>query len=144
MNTRTRGARTEMSNAEHSTQDLSIPALFALNPQEHSTALQPWKAQAHSAHCSLSKLTLLPLAMPPLGILTSRILKSPDVHLGGFKPEDQIQVSNLLITAGSHRSLHPFPVSNLDVSGIPSPPGHYQTAQRGGPGANKHMYKCSF
>lgn len=44
MNTRTRGARTEMSNAEHSTQDVSIPAVFALNPQEHSTALQPWKS----------------------------------------------------------------------------------------------------
>lgn len=45
MNTRTRGART-MSNAEHSTQDVSIPALFALNPQEHSTTLQSCKSTA--------------------------------------------------------------------------------------------------
>lgn len=44
MNTHTRGACTEMSNAEHSTRDVSIPALFALNPREHSTALQSGKS----------------------------------------------------------------------------------------------------
>lgn len=73
MNTRTRGAHTEMSNAEHSTQDVSIPALFALNPPEHSTALQSCKTTG-SIHPELT----LQADITALGHATSRYFKLQD------------------------------------------------------------------
>lgn len=59
-----------MSNAEHSTQDVSIPALFALNTQEHSTTLQSCESTG-----SVTSALTVQADITALGHATSRHFK---------------------------------------------------------------------
>lgn len=138
-NSHTRGART-VSNAEHSTPDVSIPSLFALNPQKHSTTLQSCESTG-----SVHPVLILQAGIAAPGHATPRhfefrILKSPNVHPGGFKHEP---ITSLLLEGG-HRSLTLFQAQIWMSQASPLHPEHFPTTWRGVPGANKQMDKCIF
>lgn len=134
---------TEMSNVEHSTQDVSIPALFALNPQEHSTTLQSWKSTG-----SIHPVIPVQADISALGNATSRHFKlwdfeeswCPPWWVQGWRSDRGDQSPHY---CWKSQIPHPFPVSNLGVSGTPSPPWALSN-HSGVQGANKHMEKCSF